>query len=487
MRSHTSKQHGFLAVLVLIFGAVFFLMLVAFMGFVINQSQVQEMKKHEEQALAIAEAGLSYYKWYLAHNPNDLTNGTGEEGPYIKEYEDSEGDVVGEYSLSVSGTNLCGDITSIEIESTGIVDGEPDSTRTVYARYMRPTVAEYAYIINANVWAGPDRTIIGPYHSNGVIRMDGTNNSIVSSGQEDWECDGSIPCDPDDEGDIVDAVYGDGTGSDLWVFPQPPISFTGITVDLATMQDKAQNGGGLYIAPSGHYGYRVRFNSDGTVSLFDVDSTYNYYGYTTEGGWQYERHVIEDDDPVGTYDIPDDCAVLFVEDKVWLEGTVNGRVTIVAADLDSTGVNPSIILNDNITYANEDSGLLAVAENDVLLGLVVPDDMTVNGIFVAQNGRFGRNHYAANRLPSECVEWFWFWCVNYDTLFEEYIYRDTLTVNGTIVSNGRVGSKWSSGGTFISGFDTRYNSYDRDLVSNPPPLTPDTSDSYEFIEWREVE
>lgn len=469
-----SAQHhrGYLLVLVLIFGSIFFLLLTSFLSFVVTQQRAQDEKRNAEQALAIAEAGLGYYKWFLAHNPNDLTNGTGEPGPYTLTYTDPEGGAIGEISLSIDSTSSCGSVTSIDIESTGSTTAAPDTTRTVYARYSRPTVAEFAYIINSNVWAGEDRTIVGPYHSNGIIRMDGTNNSIVASGQESWVCDGSMPCDPADEDETVPAVYGDGSGSDLWVFPQPPINFTGITVDLANMQNKAENGGGVYIGPSGEYGYRVRFNSDGTISVYSVDRTYNYYGYTSEDGWNYERHVIDDDDPVGTYAISSECSVIFVEDKVWLEGTVNGKVTIVAADVDTTGRDPSIILNGNVTYANDDSGLLAIGEDDVLVGLVVPDDTELNGIFIAQNGRFGRNHYTTAYLSS--------WMDPYTT-------RDTLTVNGTIVSNGREGTKWVNGsGQFVSGFDTRYNSYDRDLVSDPPPLTPDTSDSYEFIEWRDM-
>lgn len=464
---------GYLVILVLIFGSIFFVILTAFMGFVITQTQVQDHAKSKEQALSVAEAGLNYYKWYLAHNPNDITNGTGEEGPYAIEYDDPEGDTIADISLSVSSATSCGDVASVEIESSGTMRSDPDVTRTVYARYARPTVAEYAYIINSNVWAGPDRTIVGPYHSNGIVRMDGTNNSIVSSGQESWVCDGSLPCDPDDEGDTLPAVYGDGPNSDYWLYPQPPINFTGITIDLSNMQDKAQNGGGLYIGPSGEYGYRVHFNADGTVSVYNVDRTYNYQGYTTEDGWSNERNVINDDDFYGTYTIPESCSVIFVEDKVWLEGTVNGRVTLVAADIDTSNVNHSIILNGDITYANDESGLLAIGENDVLVGLVVPDDMELNGIFVAQTGRFGRNHYYTGYLTS--------W-------MDPYVTRDTLTINGTIVSNGRVGTKWTNGsGGFLSGFDTRYNSYDRDLVTNPPPLTPDTSDSYRFIEWRDVE
>jgi hypothetical protein len=163
--------------------------------------------------------------------------------------------------------------------------------------------------------------------------------------------------------------------------------------------------------------------------------------------------------------------VIYVEDQVWVDGVVNGKVTLAAADVDTTGVDPSIFLNNNITYANEDSGLLAVAEYDVLIPLVVPDNMTLNGIFVAQTGHFGRNHYDTS-MPNA---------------WETYIKRNSLTINGTIVSNGREGTKWVSGsGTYLSGFNTRNNTYDRDLVSDPPPLTPEVSDTYEFIEWREV-
>ncbi len=477
--------NGYLAVLVLVFGSIFFVILTAFMGFVINQKQAQDIKKREEQALAVAEAGINYYKWYLAHNPNDLTNGTGEPGPFVFPYHDPEGGELGQISLSVTGTNLCGDITSIEIESTGTVADDPGSARTIYARYARPTVAEYAYIINANVWAGEDRTIVGPYHSNGIIRMDGTNNSTVSSGQESWQCDeDELPCDPDDDGDTVDAVYGDGSGSDLWIFPTTPVSFAGLTVDLATIQDRAEDSG-LYIGPSNRSGYRIRFESDGTIDVYRVTRADAYWGYSSESGWQQENNVITTSSFVGSYTIPVACPVIFVEDKVWLDGVVNGKVTIAAADVDSTGIDPSIVLNGNITYANDESGLLAIGERDVLVGLAVPDDTTANGIFMAQKGRFGRNHYCTN--CSETVGW-WSYARGLPSSLDGYVYRDSLTVNGTIVSNGREGTKWvSSGGTYISGFETRFNSYDRDLVSSPPPLTPDTSDEYEFIEWREME
>ena len=475
------RTSGYLLVLVLVFGAIFFMMTTAFMGYVITQSHVTQSKYNKEQALDIAEAGLDYYKWFLAHYPDNVTNGTTTPGPYVHVYSDPEGGALGEYSLQIASSTSCGEVYAIDITSTGHTYQEPNVERVVYGRYARPTVTEFAYIINSNVWAGSDRTIIGPYHSNGAIRMDGTNLSTVTSGQESWVCDGSMSCAPGSTGSTVDGVYGSGPNDEFWSFPSPPINFTGLTVDLSAMQTKAQTGGGRYIGPSGVYGYRIVFQSNGTIDVYRVTGTTLYWGYTTAAGWVQERHVISASVFVATYVIPTSCSVIYVEDKVWLEGVVKGKVTIAAADVDTAGVNPSIILNNNITYANATSGLLAIGEQDVLVGLSVPDNMTLNGIFAAQNGRFGRNHYCQGECDSGHGG-----SEGLPTALDPYYQRSTLTVNGTIVSNGREGTKWTSGGTFISGFNTRTNSYDRDLVSDPPPLTPEVSDTYEFIEWREV-
>jgi len=474
---HTQK--GYLLVLVLVFGSIFFVITSAFVGYVITQSKISQLRLNKVQTLNIAEAGLDYYKWFLAHNPTDITNGTGLPGPYVHQYVDPEGGPVGEFLLDVGGATVCGDIYAVDITSTGYTYQNPGSTRTIFGRYARPTVAEFSYIINANVWAGADRVIVGPYHSNGVIRMDGTNNSTVSSGQETWVCDGSMSCAPGAVGSTVDGVYGAGPNSTLWSFPSPPINFTGLTVDLSAMQSKAQTGGGRYIPPSGAFGYRIVFRNNATIDVYRVTNTTSYWGFSTTDGWLTERHVISNSTFVANYPVPANCSIIFVEDKVWLEGVVVGKVTIAAADVDTPGVDPSIILNNNITYANATSGLLAIAERDVLVGLVVPDNMTLNGIFIAQNGRFGRNHYCQNDCSSVAGD------QGLPNALDPYVFRNNLIVNGTIVSNGREGTKWTSNGAFVSGFNNRTNAYDRNLVSAPPPLTPKVSDTYRFIEWRE--
>lgn len=475
IQKHTALQRGYLLILVLVYSSVFFVILSSFIGFTVTQSRVIEQKVQHEQAGHIAEAGLNYYKWFLAHYPNDTTNGTGLPGPYIGVYSDPEGAAIGEYSIAIASTTYCGDVASIDVTSTGHTYDDPEVERTISARYARPTVAEYAFILNNNVWAGSDRVITGPYHSNGGVRMDGRNGSVVTSGQSTWTCTSTYGCSPSA---VRNGVYTStaNASSSLFAYPSAPINFAGITVDLSVIQDRATNNGGIYIPPSGAFGYRVTFNGNSTVTVRRVSQTYSYLGSPTGSGTVTERHIIQTDTAYGTYTISNSCPVIFVEDKVWLEGSVNQKVTIAAADVDTSGVDPSIILNGNTTYTSTTtSGLLAIAENEILVGVVVPDAMVTEGIYIAQNGRFARNHYVSSNLPNPSGP----------ADYRPYYQRTSHTINGTIVSNLGGGTQWTSGGVFSSGFHNRFNTYDRNLVASPPPYVPPTSDVYRFIEWQD--
>ena len=477
MISKKHTQQGYLLVLVLVFSGVFLVILTSFLGYLVTQHKSAEHRYQLERASEIAEAGLNYYRWYLAHNPDDTTNGTGVPGPYTHVYSDPELGPIGEFSLTVASSSYCGDVTSINVSSTGHTYENPALERTINARYTQPTVAEYAFIINSSVWAGPSLSIVGPYHSNQGIRMDGTNQSTVTSGLASWTCTSSFGCSP---AGTRDGVFTTTTNSNelLFSFPSPPINFTDITIDLSNILDRAQNEGGRYLPSSGTHGYRITFNGNGTFTARRVTAVRTYTAQSTEEGTHTERNIIQNMANYGTFTINPSCPIIYVADKVWLEGVVDQKVTLAAAGTDSTGANPSIILQGNITYQDpEDDGLLAIAEQNVLIGVDVPNDMTISGIFIAQNGRFGRNHYTSSWLPDPSGS------LN----FKPYYQRNSLTTNGTIVSNGRVGTQWVSGGVFSSGFHDRYSSYDRNLVENPPPLVPNTSDVYDFVDWREEE
>ena len=76
--------------MVIIFMGIFLLILSALTGFALEEAKYGNATVDREQALDSAEAGLEYYRWFLAHFPNNLTNGTGQAGPYL--YGERSGD-----------------------------------------------------------------------------------------------------------------------------------------------------------------------------------------------------------------------------------------------------------------------------------------------------------------------------------------------------------------------------------------------------------
>ena len=470
-----TPPRGYLMLLAIVFGAVFVTVLGALSGFVLSENRFQTNATAASRATAIAEAGIEYYRWFLAHYPNDLTNGTGQPGPYTIPYMDPEGGETGTIELSITGNTSCETLTSIDISSTGVPAEDPSVSRTITTRYARPTVARFSYVLNSSVWAGDDRIILGPYHSNGGIRMDGTINSPVTSSLSTWLCTSSFGCSPNQ---TKAGVWGAGTNPNLWDYPVPQVDFGAISADFASLKAKA-NADGRYLprfsqtnntnAASYWRGYRLVFNGGGTVTVHRVDSTTSLNSTPINAGDDDlpDRTLISNDNFYSTITVPEDCGLIFVEDNVWIEGVVDTKVTVVAANVTTTGIEPNVMLPGNLTYAQTDGsdGLTVIAQNNILITPDSPYNMTLNGIFVAQGGAFGRNYYGNSTYDS----------------------RGTLTILGTTVSNLRTGTKWclNTGCTNSTGYQTRIDAYDRNLATDPPPFTPQTSSDYQFVDWRE--
>lgn len=471
--THYSKQErGVTVILVIVFMGIFVMILGGLSGYVFTESRAGRATYSREKAFQSAEAGLEYYRWFLAHNPGNLTNGTGGAGPYVQSVKNAEGATVGNYSLTVTGAMSCGQLQAVTITSVGSATADPQFKRTLEARYAKPSVAEFSYIINDSVWAGADRQITGPYHVNGGIRMDGTNNSTVSSSVSTWTCTSSFGCSPNQ---TKPGVWGAGTGSALWVYPVPQVDFNGIATNFATLKSLAQSQG-VYLASVGtsdQVGYHIILRSNNTIDVWQVQNTSSAQSIHVDNlsTWQNDYDTITRETWKGTYTVPSGCPIVYAEAKVWLEGVVGQKLTLIAAHT-STSYAPDIVLNNNITYTTADGsvGLTAIAEQSVRIPLQVPNDMSVRGIFIAQTGYYGRNLYPC-------------WYAPYDI-------RNSLNVIGTVVSNERVGTQWtysasgcSSGST--SGFLTRVDSYDKVLAQNPPPFTPVASPDSKFVVWKE--
>ncbi|MDB5265458.1 MAG: hypothetical protein JWM39_171 [Parcubacteria group bacterium] len=481
--SHLLYSHprgGYLMLMAIVFGAIFLTVIGALSSYVLTENHSQSSTTGRSKALAMAEAGLEYYRWHLAHFPIDLQNGTNHQGPYTIPYNDPEGGVAGSITLGITGNMSCGQITSIDINSTGAPNDGTNVSRTLYAKYAQPTVAQYSYILNDSVWAGSDRIINGPYHANGGIRMDGTANAPVTSSLATWSCTSSFGC---ASTQTVNGVFGAGPNQNLWSYPTPQVDFSGIAANFTALKAKAQAGapsGGIYLpristgtnTTSVNYwkGYHLTFNANGTVTVTKVTgitplsvTPVNNADATTD------YTLISNETSFNTYTIPAACGLIYVEDNVWVDGVVPSKVTLVAANVVTAGIAPNAMLDGNITYANSSAGLTLIAENDILITPNSPNNMSLNGIFVAQGGAFGRNYYGAYGCGGT------------------YEPRNSLTIHGTTVSNKRTGTKWvdGCGSGSDAGYQNRVDAYDRVLSTDPPPFTPAISSVFQFVDWRE--
>lgn len=488
MRHHgfNRSEGGYLMLLSLVFGAIFLGLLGALSSFVILQNRLQDQKEAQSKAFGVAEAGLEYYRWFLAHYPGDTTNGvSGGPSTFTLPYYDPEGAQIGSYTLAVSANTACGAVTSVNIESTGATLAMPQVKKTISAHYAEPSVATYSYILNDSVWAGADRIILGPYHSNNGIRMDGTANSSVTSSVSTWNCTTSYGCSPAKSN--APGVTGSGPNQSLWSYPVPQVDFGAIAADFSALKATAQASGIYYpryssgTDPSSNSysrGYHLIFNANGTVTVKRVSSTTSLNVEpvnAADGDTDRARIAAYAETTYQTKTIPASCGLIYVEDNVWIEGTIPEKVTVVAANTASS-LEPNIYLKGNVVYAAADGtdGLTAIAEHDVLIAPDAPDDMTLNGIFIAQNGAFGRNLYFSNSSHNAC--------------HASYEPKDSLTILGTTVSNKRTGTKWTGGFSCsggYAGFGSRVDSYDEQMALSPPPFTPVVSTDYALMDWRE--
>ena len=259
-------QQGSITPPVLIISGAFIIVVYALLLILSLQLDFSHRQVASEQALHIAEAGVNYYRWHLAHDPDDFQDGTGESGPYIHDY----------YSSVVT------------ISSTGWTDQYSRVKRTITAQYGKPSLARFSFLQNASSWYGNGITVYGQIHSNNGIRMDGVNMSLVTSAMETYLCGSETGCWPPE---YKEGVWGSGGGDHgLWQFPVPVVDFDAISFDFAYMRQQAQEIG-LYLAPSGRSGYHLVFNADGTVTVYQVTRTRYYRAYDPDDGCRrrYQR------------------------------------------------------------------------------------------------------------------------------------------------------------------------------------------------------
>lgn len=454
-----TDQSGSILIFEIIVIFIFSLVILGILGGVTYQFRVIRVASYREQAFQVAEAGINYYQWRLAHFPSDYQNGTGGAGPYVVDYKDSDTQqVIGQYSLTITPPPVGS--TIVTIQSTGWTTAQPSVKRTVTVRYGIPSLARYGFLTNSDIWVGSATTFYGDFHSNAGIRYDGTATAPVLSARATYTCTSATGCNPNQTKNGIWGTAGASTQA-FWTFPVPNVDFSSITSDLATIKASAQSGG-LYLSASNTSGYSIVFQSNGTFRVYKVTSLRSHATGTDVAGQSHSENIdYQNRTEQTTVCNPYPCnmptnGLIYIEDRTWVEGTVNGRAMLVAARLPyNSSTAPSILIPNNLVYLAKDGNhvLGLIGQKDILLTYFVPNNLEINAAFIAQNGSFQRYHFPGSL-------------------------KGTLTEYGSIASYGQAAVYYGS-----SGFQTRNYTYDSNLLYGPPPSYPLSASGYQQISW----
>ena len=464
----SQKTKGTALVYGLIIMTVVAIVLTSIISFVASQTKYALQIHAREQSFQIAESGIQFYRWYLAHQVEGRTasqvatfwatgNPYGVATPYEADYKDPSGSVIGRYKLEVIPP--AGYSTSVTVLATGWTYRYPTHTRIIEVRFRKPAWSENIVLANDNLRFGAGTEVFGPIHSNQGIRFDGVAHNKVTSALSDYN-------DPDHTGANEFAVHTHSgitdplpptavpTRADVFEggrsFPVAAVDFNGVLGNLSNIKAVAQAGtGGSRYFGNTHQGWHIILKSNGT---FDARNVQSFNASTNEinnysGSWS-------------NYALPTD-GVIFVENNVWISGIINNnRVTVVGANLISSS-QKNVYIGNDIRYTDYDcSDIIGIiAQNDINIFRASEDDLRIDAAMIAQSGRIERPHYTGGGGN---------------------LYKTTITVFGAMATNQRYGFAWTDG----TGYATRNLYFDNNLLYCPPPYFP-TGTQYKMDLWEE--
>ena len=457
MRVNNQKnQQGIIIIYEVLIIFIFSLVMTGIISYSVYQLKAIHSTSLREQAFQVAEAGVNYYQWHLAHFPVDYQDRTNNNGPYVHDYVDADTQqIIGRYSLTIIPPPTGS--TVVTIQSTGYTMADVNNKRTVTVRYGIPSLAKYAFLTNSDAWIGDTESVSGSFHSNGGIRFDGTGNAPITSAKQTYTCQPTFGCSP---ATTKNGIWGAAPQAtkNFWQFPVPNIDFTSITSNLATIKQNA----GIYLPPSNAQGYSLVFNADGTVSIYTVTSLKSDpTGWDVNGNSHNEDIDYNNRTLLFTQAVPAN-GLIYIEDRTWVEGTVAARALVAAATLPyNAATAPSIIIPNNLVYSAKDGSveLGLIGQQDILISYNAPNNLEIDAALIAQNGSAQYYYFPGN-------------------------VKNTITIYGATSSFGTWTWSWVDGsGNTVSGYPNTNTVYDSNLLYGPPPNFPLDSSGYQQITW----
>lgn len=521
-----SSKDGFITPMIVSFMFAVLIISVAVLNGIDNNLFLVKTNVKSQQAFNVAEAGINYYLWHLAHNSSDFKDGQSTPtspdpslgyGPYTHDYYDINQVKQGTFTLWIKPQGNGSTIATVR--SIGQISGGT-MTRTIDAKIGASSFASYGVVSDSALWFGPDETADGPVFSNQGVEMDGTNTSTVSSPNTTYVPPAGLHSSNYPNGQSHPGVWCDTSvtspvncntrDKSSWIFPNTQVDFNQVTGSLCSMKKAAfasdsstaslanqsnacsQTPGTrtpAYIPQrSATYnssrGYLIELNPDGTYNLYTVNNVKDakIVGYTNALTMQSVASNIS---------IPS-SGVIYAEDNVWVRSnpTFHGRVTIASGRL-ATNYTTDLTIADNLAYSTKDGSdaIGLVSEGNVYIGSFAPPStsnftLEVDAAVLAETGsvEYPSNYVFSNH---QCTRGW----VNSNQKLNFY---------GSVATRQEWTWSWlwgggcsgdavydSSSGNYISGFKYNTTHYDYNLLYNPPPSYPITG-GYGILSWREV-
>ncbi|PID52331.1 MAG: hypothetical protein CR972_02540 [Candidatus Moraniibacteriota bacterium] len=515
----TNKKKGTALVYVLAMIGAASVLFAGTIQFVVSHVRYNASLEPDEQAFHVAEAGIFFYRWYLAHELEGKTasqisdfwnndplgvddNGDGDcDDPdtadgdgdgteaYVVDYEG-----IGQFKICIVAPEQYSTVLSIESEGIATSSGITKK-RKIRARQRKPSWSEFAILANADMRLRHGTEIFGPVHVNGGFQFDGVAHNIVSSSVETYYASDSdvratrpgvwAAANPTSSG----YKHLDTDDSEHFLagkrYPVTVQDFNSLTSNFNEIRDRAIEDG-TYFDNTGD-GRMVILGQPNAhqMQVYEVDSYNGAFTPSVEtevcsgGHWQWSwvfwdwiwiEGTCTTIEPV-VMDIPNN-GVVYVQDNLWIEGTLPEDYKVTFAAHDPGSRTPRIFLGtDDIFYANRDSdcvlGLTAEGNIEFLKnpekGQSSADrsELNIDAVLLSQYGRVGRADFG------DC--------------------EDTITIYGAIATNTRMGFGYNDGrcGGDGSGYQTRNLYFDGNLLYSPPPLFP-TGGAYAVDLWEEI-
>lgn len=538
-----NKKRGSAIAYALVIISMISIILASVVQFVASQAKGAYQVQSKEQAFQIAEAGVNFYRWYLAHQTDGRTalqvrdfwqstspypyglepNGDGGFNDYDREYVDGQGGVIGKYSISVEPPDVGSTIVNVTV--TGWTYKHEYTKRSIKVRFRRPSWSENSVLANDFMRFGEGTMVNGKIHSNLGIRFDGVATNVVSSSL-------NAAVDPDHGGNAEFGVHTHRniapiTGfddsqrpleappnavtqrADIFnagrKFPAPQIDFSSVVSDISYMRTQAAK----KFDNSGQ-GRRIILKTDGTFDVCKVEA----FDSGTNGITKYAGVIAG---ATGVYAVTNGSvcsgatvccnngtvACNWISDSKHAKGKCvsmanypipDKGIIFVANNLWLEGIinnkNVTLVaaeLSDEPGYTSGNKNVFLGMDN-LLYTILSGDTPDIIGVIAQKNVEIIKDSLNVLTIDAALLaKEGRVGRVNYGSSN-----KSTITVNGSIATNIRYGFAYTgtaydcgSGVKVGDGYCFRKLNFDNNLLYHPPPYFP-TGTQYAIDLWEEV-